>query len=150
MLSGIFCRGQDYASGDASGCISLNGQAAGQTARLDIRWWAGGESRRKLDARREAFARLYAEISRNFAQLPPGKCRHSEYGESESAEMNWRVKIHTAATRAERIGSGDRPGLGRGSEPHRHPAMSGLDISPVHGRHCICHGCERHAHRDAA
>lgn len=23
----------------------------------------------------------------------------------------------------------------------RHPAMSGLDVSPVHGRHCICERC---------
>lgn len=25
----------------------------------------------------------------------------------------------------------------------RHPAMAGLDVSPVHGRHCICARCER-------
>jgi hypothetical protein len=25
----------------------------------------------------------------------------------------------------------------------RHPAMRGLDISPVHGRHCICGRCEQ-------
>ena len=23
----------------------------------------------------------------------------------------------------------------------RHPAMSGLNVSPVHGRHCICDRC---------
>ncbi len=23
----------------------------------------------------------------------------------------------------------------------RHPAMSGLNVSPVHGRHCICSRC---------
>ena len=23
----------------------------------------------------------------------------------------------------------------------RHPAMSGLNVSPVHGRHCICNRC---------
>jgi hypothetical protein len=32
---------------------------------------------------------------------------------------------------------------------HRHPAMAGLDISPVHGRHCICERCERLAGRAA-
>jgi hypothetical protein len=25
--------------------------------------------------------------------------------------------------------------------PHRHPAMIGLNISPVHGHHCICDRC---------
>jgi hypothetical protein len=25
----------------------------------------------------------------------------------------------------------------------RHPAMAGLNIPPVHGRHCICERCER-------
>ena len=27
--------------------------------------------------------------------------------------------------------------------PQRHPAMTGLNVSPVHGRHCICGRCER-------
>jgi hypothetical protein len=26
----------------------------------------------------------------------------------------------------------------------RHPAMRGLDVSPVHGRHCICGRCMSH------
>ncbi|HET9074708.1 MAG TPA: hypothetical protein VFN48_09030 [Solirubrobacteraceae bacterium] len=26
----------------------------------------------------------------------------------------------------------------------RHPAMRGLDVSPVHGRHCICGRCAQH------
>lgn len=26
----------------------------------------------------------------------------------------------------------------------RHPAMRGLDVSPVHGRHCICGRCVHH------
>jgi hypothetical protein len=30
------------------------------------------------------------------------------------------------------------------SAAHRHPAMRGLDISPVHGRHCICDRCSLH------
>jgi hypothetical protein len=25
---------------------------------------------------------------------------------------------------------------------HRHPAMRGLDVSPVHGRHCNCNRCD--------
>jgi hypothetical protein len=25
----------------------------------------------------------------------------------------------------------------------RHPAMRGLDVSPVHGHHCICGRCEQ-------
>jgi len=25
--------------------------------------------------------------------------------------------------------------------PRRHPAMTGIDVSPVHGRHCICDRC---------
>jgi hypothetical protein len=29
----------------------------------------------------------------------------------------------------------------RDGRPQRHPAMSGLDVSPVHGRHCICDRC---------
>jgi hypothetical protein len=29
-------------------------------------------------------------------------------------------------------------------EPHpRHPAMSGLEVSPVHGHYCICDRCTR-------
>jgi len=24
---------------------------------------------------------------------------------------------------------------------HRHPAMRGIQVSPVHGRHCICSRC---------
>jgi hypothetical protein len=29
-------------------------------------------------------------------------------------------------------------------EPHpRHPAMSGLEVSPVHGYYCICDRCTR-------
>ena len=27
------------------------------------------------------------------------------------------------------------------STAHRHPAMRGLNVSPVHGRHCICGRC---------
>ncbi len=66
--------------------------------------------------------------------------------------MNWRVKIHTGAARPGLSGrvSSDRPGPARNSAPHGHPAVSGLDVSPVHGRHCICHRCERYARRDAA
>jgi hypothetical protein len=32
--------------------------------------------------------------------------------------------------------------------PHseRHPAMRGLNVSPVHGRHCICDRCGQHKH----
>ena len=26
----------------------------------------------------------------------------------------------------------------------RHPAMRGIKVSPVHGRHCICQRCEQH------
>ena len=26
---------------------------------------------------------------------------------------------------------------------HRHPAMRGLDVSPVHGRHCNCTRCDQ-------
>lgn len=67
--------------------------------------------------------------------------------------MNWRVKIHhTGAARPQTSGrvSSDRPGSARGSVQQHHPAMSGLNVSPVHGRHCICHRCERNVHRDAA
>ncbi len=66
--------------------------------------------------------------------------------------MNWRVKFRTGAPRPQPTGrvSSDRPRSARGSEPQRHQTMSGLDVSPVHGRHCICHGCERHTRRDAA
>jgi hypothetical protein len=32
--------------------------------------------------------------------------------------------------------------------PERHPAMRGLQVSPVHGHHCICGRCEQHS--DAA
>jgi hypothetical protein len=66
--------------------------------------------------------------------------------------MNWRVKIRTGTPRPQPSGraASDRPGSARGSAQQRHPAMSGLDVSPVHGRHCICHRCERHTQRDAA
>jgi hypothetical protein len=30
---------------------------------------------------------------------------------------------------------------------HRHPAMSGIDVSPVHGWHCICDRCLAHAQK---
>ncbi|HWK16184.1 MAG TPA: hypothetical protein VNR66_01910 [Solirubrobacteraceae bacterium] len=31
-------------------------------------------------------------------------------------------------------------------EPRRrHPAMAGINCSPVHGRHCICGQCRRQA-----
>ncbi len=32
----------------------------------------------------------------------------------------------------------------------RHPAMRGLDVSPVHGRHCNCRRCDSPPARDAA
>ncbi len=35
-----------------------------------------------------------------------------------------------------------------GKSAERHPAMRGIDVSPVHGRHCICARCEQHS--DAA
>jgi hypothetical protein len=28
----------------------------------------------------------------------------------------------------------------------RHPAMRGLNVSPVHGRHCICGRCDKPDH----
>lgn len=31
------------------------------------------------------------------------------------------------------------------TQGRRHPAMAGLNIPPVHGRHCICMRCERDA-----
>jgi hypothetical protein len=31
----------------------------------------------------------------------------------------------------------------------RHPAMAGLNVPPVHGRHCICERCERQANTAA-
>lgn len=33
------------------------------------------------------------------------------------------------------------PGHSRPEEQTRHPAMSGIEVSPVHGRHCICDRC---------
>jgi hypothetical protein len=32
----------------------------------------------------------------------------------------------------------------------RHPAMAGIDVPPVHGRHCICQRCTPETRRDAA
>lgn len=32
-----------------------------------------------------------------------------------------------------------------GNAGPRHPAMAGLNVPPVHGRHCICERCERDA-----
>ncbi len=66
--------------------------------------------------------------------------------------MNWKVKIRSVPTRPARSEtvSTARSGSDRNSGPERHPAMSGLNVSPVHGRHCICHRCERYAGRDAA
>jgi hypothetical protein len=29
----------------------------------------------------------------------------------------------------------------KGVTHNRHPAMSGIQVSPVHGRHCICDRC---------
>jgi hypothetical protein len=37
-------------------------------------------------------------------------------------------------------------GSGRPERQHHHPAMNGIDVSPVHGRHCICDRCTAHAH----
>jgi hypothetical protein len=37
------------------------------------------------------------------------------------------------------LGTAARPGRARGQQ--RHPAMSGLDVPPVHGWHCICDRC---------
>jgi hypothetical protein len=34
---------------------------------------------------------------------------------------------------------------GLGEVRHRHPAMAGLNVSPVHGWHCICDRCARAA-----
>jgi hypothetical protein len=33
------------------------------------------------------------------------------------------------------------PGHSLPEQQTRHPAMSGIDVSPVHGRHCICDRC---------
>ena len=33
------------------------------------------------------------------------------------------------------------PGPGLGKVGHRHAALAGLKVSPVHGRHCICERC---------
>ena len=33
---------------------------------------------------------------------------------------------------------------------NRHPAMRGIDVSPVHGRHCNCSRCLAQSGRDAA
>jgi hypothetical protein len=32
----------------------------------------------------------------------------------------------------------------------RHPAMRGIDVSPVHGRHCICDRCGPAGRHDRA
>jgi hypothetical protein len=37
-----------------------------------------------------------------------------------------------------------RPPVDGQSPEDRHPAMRGLDVSPVHGRHCICNRCSQH------
>jgi hypothetical protein len=34
-----------------------------------------------------------------------------------------------------------RPAAGATDYTHRHPAMRGLNVPPVHGRHCICNRC---------
>ena len=41
----------------------------------------------------------------------------------------------TTSTPVKRVGA---------SKFERHPAMRGIDVSPVHGRHCICKRCEEH------
>jgi hypothetical protein len=33
------------------------------------------------------------------------------------------------------------PGEPVSTDQDRHPAMRGLNVSPVHGRHCICDRC---------
>ncbi len=59
--------------------------------------------------------------------------------------MSWltlhRADVSRRASPAtDRVASRD-PGLGE--VRHRHPAMAGLNVSPVHGRHCICERCAR-------
>jgi hypothetical protein len=44
---------------------------------------------------------------------------------------------------ARRRGASD--GSASGELSHRHPAMSGINVSPVHGRHCICDRCSMSA-----
>jgi hypothetical protein len=62
--------------------------------------------------------------------------------------MSWSslTRVVTLARRSRHSHEGARQGIaGDVSARRRHPAMAGLNVPPVHGRHCICHRCERQA-----
>lgn len=52
-----------------------------------------------------------------------------------------RIRAVSASRQFRQSAPPHRPSAAPRDTSHRHPAMSGLDISPVHGRHCICDRC---------
>jgi hypothetical protein len=79
----------------------------------------------------------------------------ADEGQNASAEivlmipaMSWLTFHRTvdvsqrSPSQSERLAS-RAPALGE--VRHRHPTMAGLNVSPVHGRHCICDRCAREA-----
>jgi hypothetical protein len=60
--------------------------------------------------------------------------------------MTW-LPFLRAGGAAERRRSAAEPAVAGPVEiRHRHPAMAGLDVPPVHGWHCICDRCTRQTH----
>jgi hypothetical protein len=71
--------------------------------------------------------------------------------------MNWSTKLLAKAARRENpvaVGRASSTVAVQGPEHKRHPAMAGINVSPVHGHHCICSRCQprqrRPEHRQAA
>jgi hypothetical protein len=67
--------------------------------------------------------------------------------------MSW-PRLLRVVTSRQRIASlprtTHRPELLAREDAHRHPAMQGIKVSPVHGHHCICDRCHATDSRLAA
>jgi hypothetical protein len=77
-------------------------------------------------------------------------CRHRSHGPLPASAMSWPHFLRAVDVSRRSRSASDRvtsraPGLGE--VRHRHPAMTRLNISPVHGRHCICERCARQTHK---
>jgi hypothetical protein len=63
----------------------------------------------------------------------------------ELALMSWSplLRVMRTSRRSRRSGAASAPALS--DTHHRHPAMIGIEVSPVHGWHCICDRCQAQA-----
>jgi hypothetical protein len=85
------------------------------------------------------------QSAENYRRDQPHMTDGSRLSGAETSSMVSSLRRLVQTSRRSRPSAFAAPSVATGQIRHRHPAMAGLNVPPVHGHHCICDRCVRNA-----